>query len=64
MSRKEPASPNGGGLVNLTDVNRKTLEQTDEEFQPHSWEELRDIIGKPFSSQLTALTFVQTIQLT
>ncbi len=32
---------------NLTDVDRATLAQTDEEFIPHSWEELKDIIGGP-----------------
>ena len=30
---------------NLTDVDRATLEQTDEEFIPHDWEELKAIIG-------------------
>ena len=30
---------------NLTDVDRATLAQTDEEFIPHSWEELKNIIG-------------------
>lgn len=30
---------------NLTDVDRATLAQTDEEFIPHSWEELKDIVG-------------------
>ncbi|MCJ1450857.1 hypothetical protein MMC28_001191 [Mycoblastus sanguinarius] len=36
----------GGGLSNLTDVNRKTLTQTDEEFQPHSWDELKEILRR------------------
>lgn len=32
---------------NLTEVDLATLAQTDEEFIPHSWEELKKIIGKP-----------------
>ena len=37
---------NGDPLpFNLTDVDRATLAQTDEEFVPHSWEELKDIVG-------------------
>lgn len=31
---------------NLTDLDREILAQTDEQFQPHTWEELRQIIGK------------------
>jgi hypothetical protein len=30
---------------NLTDVDHATLAQTDEEFIPHSWEELKGIVG-------------------
>ena len=30
----------------LTEVDRNVLSQTDEEFKPHSWEELNQIIGK------------------
>ena len=30
---------------NLTDVDRATLAQSDEDFIPHSWEELKDIVG-------------------
>ena len=30
----------------LTDVDRWVLSQTDEEFQKHNWEELKEIIGK------------------
>ena len=33
---------------NLTDVDRATLAQTDEEFEPHSWEELKTIVRKQF----------------
>ena len=37
---------NGDALpFNLTDVDRATLAQTDEEFIPHSWEELKAIVG-------------------
>jgi hypothetical protein len=31
---------------NLTDLDRQILAQTDDEFQPHSWDELKQIIGK------------------
>ena len=31
---------------NLTDLDRKILGQTDEEYDPHSWEELKEIIGR------------------
>lgn len=30
----------------LTDVDRWVLSQTDEEFQLHTWDELKEIIGK------------------
>lgn len=33
---------------NLTEVDLATLAQTDEEFIPHSWEELKDIVGGCF----------------
>ena len=33
-------------LFNLTDVDRATLRQTDEQFVPHDWEELKTIVGK------------------
>lgn len=29
----------------LTDVDRWVLSQTDEEYQKHSWDELKDIVG-------------------
>lgn len=32
----------------LTDVDRMLLKQTDEEYEPHDWEELKSIVGKPF----------------
>lgn len=31
---------------NLTDLDRETLGQTDEEFIPHDWEDLKSIIGR------------------
>ena len=31
---------------NLTDLDRQILAQTDEQFEPHTWDELRQIIGK------------------
>lgn len=34
-------------LFNLTDIDRATLLQTDEEFVPHDWDELKTIIGTP-----------------
>lgn len=30
---------------NLTDVDRMLLKQTDEEYEPHGWEELKTIVG-------------------
>ena len=30
---------------NLTDTDRVILAQTDEEFEPHSWEELKEIVS-------------------
>lgn len=30
----------------LTDVDKWILSQTDEEFQYHDWDELREILGK------------------
>ena len=30
---------------NLTDLDREVLSQTDEEYVPHGWEELKGIIG-------------------
>ena len=45
-SQQINTNANVDGLpFNLTDVDRATLAQTDEEFIPHSWEELKDIIG-------------------
>lgn len=37
-------------LFNLTDVDRATLRQTDEECVPHDWQELKTIIGKCLST--------------
>lgn len=31
---------------NLTDVDRQTLLQTDDEFIPHTWRELKEIVGE------------------
>lgn len=31
---------------NLTDVDRMLLKQTDEEYEPHDWEELKAIVGE------------------
>lgn len=31
---------------NLTELDHQILAQTDEEFQPHTWDELRHIIGE------------------
>ena len=50
MEHPHPTIPGANGdplPFNLTDVDRATLAQTDEEFIPHSWEELKDIIGGP-----------------
>ena len=44
----QPNVPKANGHplpFNLTDVDRETLAQTDEEFIPHSWEDLKDIVG-------------------
>ena len=34
----------------LTDTDKWVLSQTDEEFQLHNWDELKEIIGKIYSS--------------
>ena len=41
-------NPEASGVelpFNLTDLDRMILNQTDEEYVPHSWEELKGIIG-------------------
>ena len=35
---------------NLTPLDHQLLSMTDEEFVPHDWDNLRDIIGKLHSS--------------
>ena len=46
VPQQKTTNANGGPLpFNLTDLDRATLAQTDEEFIPHSWEELKDIVG-------------------
>jgi hypothetical protein len=37
----------------LTDVDKWVLSQTDEEFHLHTWDELREIIGRPISYQIS-----------
>lgn len=37
---------------NLTEVDRLLLSQTDEEFIPHSWNELKEIVGVFWSHRL------------
>lgn len=48
-------------LFNLTDVDRATLRQTDEEYVPHDWQELKTIVGNGLSPSLfpwpSAVTF-------
>ena len=44
---KQPADLQNQPLpFNLTDLDRETLLQTDEEFVPHDWDDLKRIIGK------------------
>lgn len=43
MTRGAPTEP---PPFHLTDVDRQVLSQTDEEFIPHDWDNLRDIIGE------------------
>ena len=31
---------------NLTDLDKECLSQTDEEFIPHDWQDLKKIVGK------------------
>jgi hypothetical protein len=38
----------------LTDVDKWVLSQTDEEFHLHNWDELREIIGRQISYQISA----------
>lgn len=46
-SSEEKATIVDGDTVpfNLTDVDRATLAQTDDEFIPHSWKELQEIVS-------------------
>ena len=38
-------TPSGQTLpFNLTDLDREVLAQTDEEFEPHDWEDLKAIV--------------------
>ena len=37
---------------NLTDRDRKILSLTEEEFHPHTWEELKQIIGTSIADSL------------
>lgn len=39
------AMPESTPAFNLTALDRQLLAMTDEEFVPHDWNELRDIIG-------------------
>ena len=39
------ASPDEDLPFNLTDRDRKILSLTEEEFHPHTWEQLKQIIG-------------------
>lgn len=38
-------SPNSPAPFNLTAVDRQILSMTDEEFVPHDWENLKELIG-------------------
>ena len=50
MTAGKSSLPNGNTYAfDLTDLDRETLAQTDEEFVPHTWEDLRNIIGVPQS---------------
>ena len=33
-------------LTELSETNQENLKQSDDEFQPHTWEQLKDIISK------------------
>lgn len=39
------ASASQAAPFHLTEVDRAVLAQTDDEFDPHTWEALRNIIG-------------------
>ena len=61
---KTVPSVNGDPLpFNLTDVDRATLAQTDEEFIPHSWQELKDIVGECHLNPLLPCSFFRADQL-
>ena len=36
-------------LTDLSDTNRENLKQNDHEFRPHTWEQLKEIIGMVLS---------------
>ena len=38
---------------NLTDLDRECLSQTDEDFVPHDWQDLKKIVGKLIQSTHT-----------
>ena len=42
---KADIAPDLDGQFPLTDLDKKVLSQTDEEFEAHGWEELKRIIG-------------------
>lgn len=41
---------------NLTDIDLMLLKQTDEEYEPHSWEALKWIVGKSLHQTITYIT--------
>ena len=45
-----PIMPEEPPAFNLTDLDRQLLTQTDEEYIPHDWEDLKAIIGRQFQS--------------
>ena len=40
--------PECAPAFNLTELDHQLLSMTDDEFVPHDWDELRDIIGQLF----------------
>ena len=59
--------PNEGNTSNdqtapfyLTEVDRAILAQTDDEFVPHSWEELKEIVGMLTTTSIGRVLLLST----
>lgn len=57
-----PQSCRPEAFFNLTDLDREVLSQTDEEFVPHDWKNLKSIVGR--CCKLSALSLALDLLLT